>query len=69
MRPMSHKLLMDIRFIHKCETCNTKGKVSMVEVIDLVCVMASCELSAVCNSRKCDRSGVITNNMVESEVI
>ena len=69
MRPVSHKLLMDMRFMHKCETCKTKGKVSVGEVIKPVCVMASCEPSAVCSGRKCDGSEVIEDNMVESEVI
>ena len=69
MRPISHKLLMDMRFMHKCETCNTKGKVSVGEVIDHVFVMASCEPSAVYNSRNCDGNQVIADNMVESEAI
>ena len=69
MRLISHKLLLDMRFMHKCETCNIKGNVSVVEVIDLVYVMASCEPSTVCNGRKCDGNGVTADNMVESEVI
>ena len=55
--------------MYKCGMCNTEGTVSMEEVIDPVYVMASCEPSAVCNGRKCDGSGVIADNMVESEVI
>ena len=60
---------MDMRFMHKCGTCNTEGKVSMKEVIDPICVMASYELSAICNGRKCVGSEVIADNMVESEVM
>ena len=60
---------MDVRFMHKCGTCKTKGKVSVGEVIDLVCVMTSYELSAVYSGTKCDRSRVIANNIVESEVM
>ena len=60
---------MDMRFIYKCETCNTKGKVSVVEVIDPFCVMTTYELSAEWNGRTCDGSRVIAYNMVESEVI
>ena len=59
---------MNIKFIHKYETCN-KSKVSVGEVIDPICVMACCESSAVCNGRKCDGSWVIADNMVESDVI
>jgi len=55
--------------MHKCGTCKTKGKVSVGEVIDLVCVMTSYELSAVYSGTKCDRSRVIANNIVESEVM
>ena len=69
MRPVSHKLLMDMRFMHKYETCKTKGKVSVGEIIEPVCVIASCEPSAVCSGRKCDESGVIANNMIKSEII
>jgi len=69
MRPILHNLLIDIRFMHKCGTCKTKGKVSVVKVIEHVRVMARCEPSAVCSGRKCDESGVIANNMVKSEVI
>jgi len=43
---------MDMTFIHKCETCNIEDKVSVEEVIDLICVMVSCESSTVCNCRK-----------------
>jgi len=53
--------------MHRCGTYNTKGKVSVGEVIDLVFVMT--EPSTICNSRKYDGSGVLANNMVESEVI
>ena len=55
--------------IQACGTCETKGKVSVGEVIEPVCVMASCEPSAVCSGRKCDGSGVIEDNMIQSEVI
>jgi len=43
--------------------------VSVREVIDHVCVMASYEPSAVCGGGKCDGSGMIIDNMVESEVM
>jgi len=39
------------------------------EVIDHICVMVSYEPSVVCYGRKCDGSGVMASNMVESEVI
>jgi len=55
--------------MHKCGTCNTKGKVSVGEIIDRICVIASCEPSAVCNGRKCEGRGVITDNIVELEVL
>jgi len=38
MRLISHKLLMDMRFMNKSGTCNTKNKISVGEVIDPVCV-------------------------------
>ena len=66
MRSVSHKLLIDMWCMHKCETCKTKGKVSEGEVMDPICVMASYELSVVCSGRKCGGRGVIENNMVES---
>jgi len=56
---------MDMRLIHKCGTCKTKDKESVRVVIDHVCVMASCELSAVCSDRKCDGSGMLADNMVD----
>ena len=55
--------------MHKCRMCKTKGKVSIGEVIDHVCVMTSCELSVVCSGKKCDGSGMIAYNMEESEVM
>ena len=55
--------------MHKCVTYKTKGRLSVGEVIEHVCVMASYKLSAVCSGRKCGGSGVIKDNMVESEVI
>ena len=42
---------------------------SVEEIIDHVYVIASCELSIVYSGKKCDRSEVIANNMVGSEVI
>ena len=68
MRPVSHKLLMDMRFMHKCGTCKTIA-VSVGEVIQPVCVMASSEPSVVCSGIKCDGSGVIEDNIKELEVI
>jgi len=58
-----------MRFMHKCGTCKTKGKVSEGEVIVHVCVMASCDSSDVCSGRKCGGRNVIADNMVESEVM
>jgi len=55
--------------MHKYGTCNTKGKVSVREVIDHICVMTSCEPSTVCNDRKCDESRVIAHNMLEPKVM
>ena len=59
---------MDMRFMHKCGTCKTKDNVSEGVVIDHVCVMASCESSAIWSSRKCGGRGLIADNMIESEV-
>ena len=48
---------MNMRIMHKCETCKIKGKVGVGEIIESVCIMARCELSVVCSSRKCDGAG------------
>ena len=38
-RPVSHTLLMDMRFMHKYRMCKTKGKVSEGVIKDHVYVM------------------------------
>ena len=55
--------------MHKCGTCKTKGKVSVGDVIEHICVMANREPSAVWSDRKCDGSEAIEYNMVKSKVI
>ena len=56
-------------FMHKWGAYKIRGKMSVGEVIEHVYVMANCEPSAVCSGGKCDGSGMIVDNMVESEVM